>query len=195
MAKILKSYSTSELLECIANDDVYAFEEIYERFASKMLSYTLSILKSKVLSEDIVQNIFIDFWSKRKISSIQNIESYLFRAVKFQIFKHFRDQKIPQEDITRLNLVDVSLNASKILEYEELESAIEKIVSKLPPRCKEIFELSRFDHKSNKEISEELGITDQAVKNQISKAILFIRENLQNKEYLLLFLLLFGSDF
>lgn len=172
MAKILKSYSNSELLKSIVNDDANAFEELYQRFASKMLTYTFNILKSKNVSEDIVQTIFIAFWSKRKTNDIQNIESYLFGAIKFQIFKYFRDKKMPQEDLTRLNLIDISLNASKILEYEELEAAIQKSVSQLPPRCKEIFELSRFKHKNNKEISKELGISDQAVKNQISKAII-----------------------
>ena len=45
------------------------------------------------------------------------------------------------------------IDASKKIEYHELEEVILTSVNKLPKRCKYIFELSRFEHKSNKEIS------------------------------------------
>lgn len=192
---MLKSYTSTDLLERIAVDDIKAFEEIYRRYTAKMLSYALNILKDKVVCEDIIQNIFIDFWSKRKSIQIDNLEGYLFRAVKFQVFKHFRDENFSTEDLTRLNLIDVSVNASKTMEYTELENAIHNSVLKLPPRCKQIFELSRYEHKTHKEIAEKLDISVQGVKNQISKALSMIRENLKNNEHILFFLLLFGCHF
>jgi len=79
----------------------------------------------------------------------------------------------------------MSVSASKKMEYHELEAAINASVTKLPKRCKEIFVLSRYQYKSNKEISEELQISNQAVKNQISKALIFIKKDLQKEEYLL----------
>ncbi|WP_169514425.1 RNA polymerase sigma-70 factor [Gelidibacter mesophilus] len=172
-----------------------AFEEIYKRHASKMLLYALNILNNKDVCEDLMQNIFVDFWTKRKITSIKNLEAYLFRAVKFQVFKYFRSQKFSNEDLTRLNIVDVSINAAKKLEYDELESAILNVVSKLPPRCKEIFELSRYEHKSNKEIAEAWNVSIQAVKNQISKALIAIRANLHKEELLFIFQIFFVYHF
>lgn len=192
---MLKSYTSADLLKRIAVDDIKAFEEIYRRYTAKMLSYALNILKDKIVCEDIIQNIFIDFWSKRKEHTIQNLEGYLFRAVKFQVFKHFRDKKLSTEDLTRLNLIDVSVNASKTLEYTELETAIHNSVLKLPPRCKQVFELSRYEHKTHKEIADTLGISVQAVKNQVTKALSFIKEHLKNDEHILFFLLLFGYHF
>ena len=192
---MLKSYTSADLLKRIAVDDIKAFEEIYRRYTAKMLSYALNILKDKVVCEDIIQNIFIDFWSKRKEHTIQNLEGYLFRAVKFQVFKHFRDKKFSTEDLTRLNLIEVAVNASKTLEYTELETAIHNSVLKLPPRCKQVFELSRYEHKTHKEIADTLGISVQAVKNQVTKALSFIKEHLKNDEHILFFLLLFGYHF
>lgn len=174
--------------------DVKSFEEIYQRYSSKMLVYALNILKEKVVCEDIIQNIFIDFWSKRTTSGIDNIEAYLFTAVKFQIFKYFRDKKFSNEDLTRLNLVEISVSASKILEYQDLELAIINSVNQLPPRCKEIFELSRFEHKTNQEIADLLGISLQAVKNQITKALSAIRDDLKKDEHLLFFVLLYSEN-
>lgn len=172
--------------------DVKAFEEIYQKYASRMLTYALQILKEKEVCEDIVQNIFIDFWSKRETNTVENLEGYLFRAVKFQIFKYFRDTKFSNEDLTRLNLVEVSVSASKVLEYQDLELAIKNSVDQLPSRCKEIFELSRFEHKTNQEIADLLGVSLQAVKNQISKALSAIRTDLKKEEHILLFLIFFN---
>ena len=172
--------------------DVKAYEEIYQKYASRMLTYALQILKEKEVCEDIVQNIFIDFWSKRETNTVENLEGYLFRAVKFQIFKYFRDTKFSDEDLTRLNLVEVSVSASKILEYQDLELAIKNSVDQLPSRCKEIFELSRFEHKTNQEIADLLGVSLQAVKNQISKALSAIRTDLKKEEHILLFLIFFN---
>lgn len=190
MSKTLINTDLTKLNTAI---DVKAFEEIYQKYASRMLTYALNILKEKEVCEDIIQNIFIDFWSKRETNTVENLEGYLFRAVKFQIFKYFRDSKFSDEDLTRLNLVEVSVSASKILEYQDLELAIKNSVDQLPSRCKEIFELSRFEHKTNQEIADLLGVSLQAVKNQISKALSAIRTDLKKEEHILFFLLFFGQ--
>lgn len=187
-----KTQINTDSTKIITAIDVKAFEEIYQKYASRMLTYALQILKEKEVCEDIVQNIFIDFWSKRETNTVENLEGYLFRAVKFQIFKYFRDTKFSNEDLTRLNLVEVSVSASKVLEYQDLELAIKNSVDQLPSRCKEIFELSRFEHKTNQEIADLLGVSLQAVKNQISKALSAIRTDLKKEEHILLFLIFFN---
>ena len=181
---MLKPYRDKELLEQIARDDSNSFKALHDLYASKMFLYAFNVIQDKEASEDIIQNIFIDLWTKRKASKIINIQSYLFRAVKYQIFNYFRDKNFSLEDITRLNIIEVSINASQKMEYYELEDAIQSLVLKLPQRCKEIFELSRYEYKSNKEIAEELDISIQAVKNQISKALIFIKGNLQKEEFI-----------
>ncbi|PXX21717.1 RNA polymerase sigma factor [Arenibacter sp. ARW7G5Y1] len=179
---MLKKYDDLKLIDLLAKDNVSAFEEIYNRYSSQMYLYAMKILKNSETCEDIIQNIFIDFWSKRKKIEVTNVKSYLFKAVKFQIFNYLRNNKLTTEDLTRLNIIDVSMNITKQLEYDELEKKINMCVKKLPKRCQQIFVLSRFEHKSNKEIASELGISIQAVKNQISKALTAIRKNLQEDE-------------
>lgn len=182
-----KKYDNHELVRLLSQDDAGAFEEIYNRYALNMFLYASNILNKKEVSEDIVQNIFIDFWEKRKDIKITNLPSYLFRAVKYQIFNHFRNRKFSTENLTRLNIIDISMDVSKKMEYDELEKIIDGYVDKLPNRCKQIFLLSRYQHKSNKEIAKELEISLQAVKNQISKALHLLRQNLQQAEEPLLY--------
>jgi RNA polymerase sigma-70 factor (ECF subfamily) len=154
-----KYFRDKELVELVRKDDSIAFKYLHEKYSGKMFLYAFSVIKNKEVCEDIIQNIFVNIWSKRKEVKVADIKSYLFRAVKYQIFNYFRDRKIPMEDITRLNIVDMSIDASKKMEYHELEEVILTSVNKLPKRCKYIFELSRFEHKSNKEISIELKIS------------------------------------
>jgi len=186
---MLRYSDEAELLESLATDDVSAFEVIYNRYSKNMFLYAMNIFKKKEVCEDIIQNVFTDFWSKRKGVKITNLKSYLFQSVKFQVFNHIRNQKISSEDLSRLEIIDISSNLTQKIEFEELQKLISDQVTRLPERCKLIFILSRYDHMSNKEIAAELGISIQAVKNQISKAIREIRENLSSKEVILYFLL------
>lgn len=180
-----------ELLKGMEKGDVLAFEAIYDRYSKSLFLYAMNIFKKKEVCEDIVQNVFVQLWVKRGTKKINSLKPFLFKSVKYQIFKHLRDKKVSDAELSRLNIVDTSMSVSQKLEYQELEDLIARQVDKLPKRCQQIFILSRFQYKSNKEIATELGISVQAVKNQISKALGSIRNNL-NSEEALLFFLFFG---
>ena len=177
------------LLKGVEEDDNSSFRAIYDKYSRELFLYAINIINDKIICEDIIQEIFISLWSKRKEQKISSLRPYLFQAVKFQIFNHFRNNRFSKEDLTRLNIVDVSMNVSEKLEYSELDQIIRDYVAKLPQRCRQIFVLSRYQHKSNKEIAKELDISVQAVKNQISKALLFLRSNLPLEEAVFLILI------
>ena len=68
----------------------------------------------------------------------------------------------------------------ELYEEKELNVQLKDIISKLPKQRRIIFKMSRYDGLSNKEISENLNISLQTVKNQISKSLKFIRRSLKN---------------
>ena len=177
-----------ELFELMVEDNVLAFEEIYNRYTKDMFLFAFNIFRNRQVCEDIVQNVFVDLWSKRKSVNIVRLKPYLLQSVRYQVFKHMRDQKVSKVDLARLDMIDMSLNISQSLEYIEMKEIIDVKVSELPERCRHIFVLSRYQGKSNKEIAIELGISNQAVKNQISKALKFIRQNLSPEEVFYLFI-------
>ncbi|MUH37837.1 RNA polymerase sigma-70 factor [Zobellia amurskyensis] len=179
-----------KLLKGMEEDDNSSFKAIYDKYSKALFLYAHNVIKDRAVCEDIIQEIFISLWAKRKTNKITSLKPYLFQAVKFKIFNHFRDNKFSREDLTRLNIIDVSMNVSQKLEYSELDQIIRDHVAKLPKRCRHIFVLSRYHHKTNKEIAEELEISVQAVKNQISKALAFLRNNLQLEEAIAIALIL-----
>lgn len=180
-----------QLLRGLQKGDSESFKAIYDKYAKALFLYAVNVIDRKVVCEDMIQEIFISLWSKRKESNIMALKPYLFQAVKYQIFNYYRNNKFTSEDLTRLNIIDVSMNVSQEMEYSELDQIIRTTVAKLPKRCQEVFVLSRYQHKSNKEIADELHISVQAVKNQISKALAFLRNNLQLEEAIFVFLMLF----
>ncbi|MFC4219139.1 RNA polymerase sigma factor [Flagellimonas marina] len=171
-----------ELLSRLKKGDVLAYEEIYSKYAERLFFYAMNIFKQQELCEDILQNVFVHLWEKRKEHNITHLKAYLHQAVKFQIFKMLRNQRFTHEDLTRLNIVDASLNASRKMEFDELESLVKNLVNNLSPRCREIFIMSRFEEKSNKQIAEELGLSIQSVKNQISKALKLLKEQISPEQ-------------
>lgn len=189
------SLTDTELLRLLNLDDISAFEMIFKRYSKDMFAYAMNIFRNRELCEDIIQNIFVDFWANRKKTKITYLKPYFYQAVKFQIYKYLRDKKISAVDIVPVDIVDFSSNVSEKIECEELEKTINDQLAKLPPRCQQIFVLSRYENKTNKEISTELGISIQTVKNQISKALNFLRQNLSSEQAIFYYLLLSSSVF
>jgi RNA polymerase sigma-70 factor (ECF subfamily) len=71
---------------------------------------------------------------------------------------------------------------------QELEDKLNEVLNSLPERCREIFSMSRFENKKNKEIAEELDISVKAVEKQITRALATIRTEMKDYLPLLLFL-------
>jgi RNA polymerase sigma-70 factor (ECF subfamily) len=176
-----KECSDSELFEMIRLGNERAFDEIHSRYAHRMYLYALNVLNKAEVCEDIVQNIFVSLWVKKEVVNIKSLKSYLFKAVKYQIFNYYREHKISEIDLTRLTIVDISSSALEIMEFKELEQIIHQCINNLPKKCQHIFKLSRYEDKSHKEIAESLDISKQTVKNQISTALKKIKENLNNE--------------
>ena len=155
------------------------YREAYLANWDSLYIYAYNVLGNKKACEDIVQEIFLLLWKNRqKIDEIDNLPGYLFQALRFQIFRYFRDKKATL-DIDRFNNMLLTNNTSDTLARRDRELEINGHMEKLPKRCKEIFYLSRIENMAHREIADELNISIQTVKNQISKALKFLRVNME----------------
>lgn len=174
------------LLHTIILDDTISFEEIYRQYWSKLYIYAFNVLRERDLCEDIVQQVFTDLWAKRHDVQISNIHSYLHQSVKYQIFNHFRESKYKKQLLIEFDLINTQDQIDESYEKQELKNQIKEVIYQLPEQRRVIFEMSRYEGLSNKEISEHLSISVQTVKNQISESLKFIRKSL-NSMFLLFF--------
>jgi len=140
--------------------------------------------------EDIVQNVLLKLWEKRaEIQIHTSLKSYLFRSVHHTFIDSYRKTKRVNEKLEALrfnNLHEIIEEDNQLKEQRLL--ALKKAIEELPPKCKEIFLLSKYQGYRYKEIAERLGISINTVENQISKAFKVLRQKVVNAKYFNLFL-------
>lgn len=185
----MDNQNVDKLLTSLKKDEK-AFRVTYDQYWSKLFYYALNVLDDKTVCEDIVQEVFVSLWQKSDSLKINKLDAYLFQSVKFQIFKHLRNGKIAQRHLERISFLEAHNDTEEQLIADELESELIMVIERLPERCRQIFLLSRFEHRSNQEIALQLGLSVQTVKNQISKALTFLREEISADTSFVLFLFL-----
>lgn len=167
----------------IKNKDKTVFDFVFSYYYTGLCAYTRRWVKDSDVAEDLVQDFFVKLWTNSSnIEITSSLKSYFFTSVKNRAVNYLKHVKIKEK------FGDQALNGSTE-EYSnweftepELTEIIEKGMQKLPPRCREIFILSRFEGKDNRQIAEMLGISKRTVELQISNALKILRTEL--KDYL-----------
>ena len=155
------------------NGDDRAFDALFRKFY-KPLCYAAGKKTGDIIAaEDIVQDLFADIYNKRqKIEITTSIDKYLYGALfyKCQHYNKKKDVNLSFEDCT-VEPRDYSGISSIKIEEIELEALIYEAINSLPERCREVFELSRFENKKNKEIAEILKISIKTVETHMGHAL------------------------
>ncbi|GIZ07557.1 RNA polymerase sigma factor [Flavobacterium sp. UMI-01] len=170
--------SNEKLQILLKKGDEDAFNEIYNRFWDSLYRYAYRIFNDELICEDIVQEVFINLWEKATTVEIQNIEAYLFRAIKYRVATHIRDLKFTTTHLEILENIPQIESTERVIEYQEFENNVFLEIEKLSPKCKTVFQLSRFDHLSNNEIALKLNISVRTVEKHISDAIKSLKNSL-----------------
>lgn len=174
----------------ILSDDVEAFQTLFNALYKDLVSYSHRFTQQQIISEEIVQEIFISLWERRrKIEIKSSLKSYLYRAVKNRTINYIKNQ-LPKDQVTSDINDDVVLfeQPEEATEQIELSTAINHAISQLPEKCRIIFLLSRSNGLSHKEIAEELDLSTKTVENQIGIALKKLKISLKpylNSIYLL----------
>jgi len=157
------------------------FENIYRELYIDLYRYCFLFIRSEKTAEDIVQEQFIYLWEKRdEINIHTSVKSYLFKAVRNKSINYLKRKyvNIHFEDTTlKFDITEFSTPRHKY-ETQELEKIIDMAMKSLPDRCYHIFSLSRYSPLSNKQIAEELSISEKTVENQITIALKRIKSYL-----------------
>ncbi|HEY0176859.1 MAG TPA: RNA polymerase sigma-70 factor [Pedobacter sp.] len=187
---LYKDSSEHDLLVLIKAGNRDAFDELYNRLWSTLFGSAFNVFREREICVDIIQDVFVWFWEHRETWQLTSCKGYLLTAVKFKIANYIRNNKVrdgffEQMAKVQLHTEEESLN----LEVQELQAFIKSFSDQLPGRCREIFELSRYAHLSNKEIAAQLQVSEKTVENQITIALNKLRKKLGEGHMLLWFFL------
>ena len=167
------------------------FTVIYKSYLKYVYSICYRYLQDQIESEDITSKIFSSIWERRHTLDQESLQSegawkaYLAKAAKLKIYDHLRDQKRAEqhaaEAVRKQQMFDdITYFTDNTLSHNELKERICVLVNQLPPKCREVFRMSREKGLTNKEIAVVLSISDHAVKKHIAKALNFLRDKLKD---------------
>ena len=143
------------------------------------------------ISEDIVQNVFIKVWERRDNLKVDfPIKSYLYKSVYNSCINEYKkNQSVTALEKKYIEELDRIIEDKDEAALEKLIGLVKEAIQELPPKCKEIFLLSKKEGLTNIEISEYLNLSKNTIERQINIAFSKIRENVGNKTDIVLFLL------
>lgn len=183
------------LRQAFAESPQKGCELLFRRYYGVLCTHAVRYVYSRETAEDIVSAVFCKFWQK---GAYKNIDSsyryYLFRSVRNESYNYLRlefrlldnlETEAGREDTT-------SQHPDQIIQYEEVLHQVEALFESLPPQCRKVFLMSRFDGKKYKEIGMELGISIKTVEVHISKALGIMRKGLSGHWLLLLLMGVFS---
>lgn len=150
-------------------------------------------IKDVMKAEEITQDIMMTVWKNRdRLLTIQNFPAYIYTITRNRVKKNLMEKVITTVDLPEDTLSQLLSTSSSPIEHKELTALIQKGVEQLPPRRREIFQLSRFEHMSHDEIAQRLNISKNTIKEHIREALVFLRTYIweANGDILLLIILL-----
>lgn len=169
------------LLNLIKKDDEVAFKHLFYNYVDGLERFALSYIGEREAAQEIVLDLFTYIWEHRTELQIKlTLKAYLFQSVRNRALTYLRDKDTPLF-IDEIPPINNGEDSSWSLEVEELSRLIEEAVSMLPSKCREIFEKSRGENLTNKEIAHSLNISEKTVENQITIALRKIKSFLGQK--------------
>lgn len=160
----------------IAEGNETAFSELYTLMGNRLLKFAVSILHSREIAEEVVEDAFIKLWTNRvKITAIDNLPVYLYVAVKNlslnKISERARQLLTRPFDGIEPELQALTDDPYSLLITAEMLSKMNHAINRLPPRCKMIFKLVREDGLRYKEVAEILNISVNTIDAQMAIAV------------------------
>ncbi len=172
----------------------HIIEQLFREFFTPLAVFAAKYTGDLDEAKDIVHQVFHNLWEKQKeIDWDRSMKSYLYSSVQNRSLNYIRDRKKftgqeGQQDQEHSDFRDTTVEDQLVSseEYREILNAM----ADLPGRCREVFELSRFEELKYHEIAERLNISVKTVETQMSKALKILREKLRHMIELILWALL-----
>ena len=154
-------------------------DELFRYNYRPLCLYALHYLNDPSTIEDIVQDCFASLWEKTKEGTVvTNRRSYLYMMVRNRCLDHLRKAGIETEELKPYDAYGI-IDDDEAQQRSQIEARLWTAIDSLPEKCREIFLMSKRDGLKYEEIAQELGISENTVRNQISKALKVLKEGAQ----------------
>lgn len=171
--------SDSFLLSELMSGNARAFKKIFEDHYANLCRYAITLLQDSDNSQSLVQNVFVRLWENRcQLGKVQSLPRYLTTMVKHEAINHLKREqrqirmpRLPEDGRT-------DQSAENLVRQNEIQERIILALGALPERCRQAFEMSRFENLSNREIAETMQISVKGVEALITRSMKILRTEL-----------------
>jgi len=183
------------LLDGLKQGNVKIFDYLFHYYYSGLVVFVQKYIPDNDIAEDIVQEFFVKLWVNReRLQITTSLKSYLFSSIKNRCIDYLRHEVIKgKAEKLLLEQLQEVINEQNLLIESELREMINAAIDKLPPVCREIFIMNRFDGMKPSEIAEKKGISVRTVETHIGKALKILRKELIGYLPASLLAILFGT--
>jgi len=182
-------FTDQELAALLKEGDQVAYTEIFQRYKALLYKHAFRLLNEEHEVNDLIQDLFLSLWQKRDTIVFKtSLSSYLYSSVRNRIFDLITHKKVVARYIDSIRdfIEQGNYITDEQVRARELAVIIEKEITALPPKMREVFKLSR-EELSYKEIAQVLNISDKTVKKQVHNAVKILK--LKVTSLLIIFLL------
>jgi RNA polymerase sigma-70 factor (family 1) len=176
-------HSDRALFMQMSAGDEKAFRAIFELYKVELFRAAIRLTKSRVIAEEIIQEVFIGLWiSREHLTKVEDPASYIYRILFNRTSNYLRKEANQQRIIKAAmqHTQSSSDSTEQLVDVNETEHLIEQALGQLPPRQKIVYKLRCQQGLSNDEIASQLHVSQHTIKSHLSKAIGFIRTYLGN---------------
>ncbi|RDC55266.1 RNA polymerase sigma-70 factor [Pedobacter chinensis] len=179
-----RTHTDQELAALLKTGDHEAYAEIYNRYIKLLYAFALKRLDDEQEVEDLLHELFMSFWSKREqFNEDTLLAPYLYSAVRYRIINIFSRRKVSAQYLDSFNTyLDNDLSTDEtdhLIRHNELSAQIDKEIEALPKKMREVFQLSRKNGYTRKQIADELGLSEETVKSHMFHALRILKVKLK----------------
>lgn len=178
-------FDERRLINLTAKGNEIAFGQIFNHYRPIIYSNVLRLSASKIIAEEIVQDVFLKAWLKKhELPEIENLGGWLYTIASRLTYNALKQQ---QRDIKRIqqesldeNHFDISSDhpyqsTAELLTDDKYTDLLQKAIESLPQKQKEVFRLVRQEGLKRTDAAEVLKISPETVKSNLSEAMIKIR--------------------
>ena len=184
--------------------DFKFFNELYAKYYKGFVRFAQSYVGDHAAAEDFVAEAFMAYWNNRdNVAPDSNIRAYIMTILKNKCLNHLRHEGLKDKNLRRMNndsIWELELRISTLeacdpqeIFSSEIQALVDGTVQSLPRKTLEVFVMSRYQNKSNREIAEYLGISVKGVEFHITKALSILKEQLKDYLPALIFIYFAGN--
>lgn len=180
----MQKHSDIFVLKALKKGDKKIFEHLYSSYYQELCVFLLSYCQDRAIAEDVVQDVFLKVWVKRREINIQtSLKAFLYKATYNKLMDKYRHTRLKNEMLSSYYHTALMLAVENDSEISKRRLGLLKAcIEDLPKRCKEVFLSGKDRGLDYGEISEQLNISVKTVEGHFARAYRLLKECMDRQD-------------